>query len=286
MNQLLAAAQQSPIPPNAQMKRGLFFALLGKQSFFTSFGSRYVVVKDTYDLYTGLLYAQTVKASENAFGPDQESYVVQRLEQSAATHKVLVSSYSLISMQLDLTHIPGVPAQFARNFYFDVDQWDGFPNKRSELYARLSGVTNLIALSGDIHGAFAGNEKAATPTVQPKFALLTSPAISSQSLSEELGVAVQAFSPDPAFQPGGAIYEALVNNLPALLTNSTGGAIKYVNTSSHGFLDISFDATKATATFNVIPASEVATDYSTRTDLGTKFTTKVFDVAGGVLTEV
>ena len=89
VNQLLIAAQQHPVPPNAQMKRGLFFALLGKQAFFSSFGSRYVVVKDTYDLYTGLLYAQTVKASENAFGPDQESYVVQRLEQSAATHKVL-----------------------------------------------------------------------------------------------------------------------------------------------------------------------------------------------------
>ncbi len=59
-----------------------------------------------------------------------------------------MSSYSLISMQLDLTHVPGVPAQFARNFYFDVDQWDGFPNKRAELYARLAGVQNLIALSG------------------------------------------------------------------------------------------------------------------------------------------
>jgi hypothetical protein len=117
--------------------------LIGKQSFFNSIGSRYVVVKDTYDLYTGLLYAQTVKASENAFGLDQESFVVQRLEQSTATHKVLVSSYSLISMQLDLTHVPGVPAQFARNFYFDVDQWDGFPNKRAELYARLAGVTNI-----------------------------------------------------------------------------------------------------------------------------------------------
>ncbi|HSP19527.1 MAG TPA: alkaline phosphatase D family protein [Myxococcaceae bacterium] len=44
-----------------------------------------------------------------------------------------------------------VPPQFARNFYFDVDQWDGFPHKRAELLAQLSTVQNLIALSGDIH---------------------------------------------------------------------------------------------------------------------------------------
>src|SRR5215813_6425503 len=186
VNQLLAQAGQPPIPPTAQMKRGLFFALIGKQTFFNRIGSRYVVVKDTYDLYTGLLYAQTIKASENAFGLDQEAFVVQRLEQSTATHKVLVSSYSLISMQLDLTHVPGVPAQFARNFYFDVDQWDGFPNKRAELYARLAGIQNLIALSGDIHGAFAGNEKVGAAQDPPKFALLTSPAISSQATSQQL----------------------------------------------------------------------------------------------------
>ena len=286
LNQLLAAAHLPPVAPTAQMKRGLFFALIGKQTFFDSIGSRYVVVKDTYDLYTGLLYAQTIKASENAFGLDQEPYVVARLEQSTATHKVLVSSYSLISMQLDLTHVPGVPAQFARNFYFDVDQWDGFPNKRAELYARLAGVQNLIALSGDIHGAFAGNEKVGTAQDPPKFALLTSPAISSQSLSEELGLAVQAFSSDPAFQPGGAIYEALVNGLGPLLTASTGGAIKYVDPSSHGFLDIAFGPDKATATFHTIPATEVATDYSQRNDLDSKFTTVAFDITAGILTPV
>ena len=175
-----------------------------------------------------------------------------------------------------------MPAQFARNFYFDVDQWDGFPNKRSELYARLGGVTNLIALSGDIHGAFAGNEKAATPTVQPKFALLTSPAISSQSLSEELGVAVQAFSSDPAFQPGGAIYEALVNNLPALLTNSTGGAIKYVNTNSHGFLDIAFDAHfQGPGDLQCFgPGHRGRHRPLDAHGPGAKFTTQVFDIAG------
>src|SRR5262249_8923123 len=150
------------------------------------------------------------------------------------------------------------------------------------LYARLAGIQNLIALSGDIHGAFAGNETASNP----KYALLTSPAISSQSLSEELGAAVQSFSPDPAFQPGGAIYEALGNGLAQLLQVSTGGAIKSANPSAHGYLDITFGQSKATATFHTIPATEVTTDYSQRSDLDSKFTTVAFDIAGGVLTPV
>src|SRR5262249_21069228 len=166
-----------------------------------------------------------------------------------ATHKVLISSVSLVSMQLNLTGIPGVPATFQRAFYFDVDQWDGFPNKRAELLARLAGVQNLIALSGDIHGSFAGNETAASP----KIALLTAPAISSQTVGEEVGVAVTTFSTDPAFQPGGAVYEALVNGLPQLFRAATGGALKLVDTSSHGFLTVAVDATKALATFPFLP---------------------------------
>src|SRR5215831_13023835 len=126
INQMLAAAGSGPIPSSG-LPRGLFYALIGKQSFFTQYGARYVVVKDSYDLYTGLLYAKTAKASENAFGNEQESFIITKLTQSTATHKVLVSSVSLISMQLNLTNVPGVPALYARNFYFDVDQWDGFP---------------------------------------------------------------------------------------------------------------------------------------------------------------
>src|SRR5262249_52900260 len=97
VNELLDLAQQPPLPSNG-LERGLFFALIGKQSLFTQFGARYVTVKDAYDLYTALLYARTAKASENAFGDEQESFVLQRLTQSSATHKILVSSVSLISM--------------------------------------------------------------------------------------------------------------------------------------------------------------------------------------------
>jgi len=283
VNQMLAAANQRPISADG-LERGLFYALIGKQSFFTQYGSRYVVVKSSYDLYTALLYARTAKASENAFGTEQESFIVDTLTKSTATHKVLISSVSLVSMQLNLTGIPGVPVQFARAFYFDVDQWDGFPNKRAELLGKLSGVQNLIALSGDIHGSFAGNEKASSP----KIALLTAPAISSQTVGESVGAAVTTFSSDPAFQPGGAVYEALVTGLPQLFQAATDGALKLVDTTSHGFLTVAIDATKAHATFTFIPKDEVTTDYSKKPadELQKKVTTASFDVVGGQLTPV
>ena len=281
VNQMLAAANQRPIPADG-LERGLFYALIGKQSFFSQYGSRYVVVKSSYDLYTALLYARTAKASENAFGTEQESFIVDKLTKSTATHKALISSVSLVSMQLNLTGIPGVPPEFARAFYFDVDQWDGFPNKRAELLARLAGVQNLVALSGDIHGTFAGNESATSP----KIALLTAPAISSQTVGEEVGAAVTTFSPDPAFQPGGAVYEALVNGLPHLFQASTGGAIKFVDTSSHGFLRLNVGQSQIRAIFALIPASEVTVDYSKQPAgaLQAKVTLVEFGVAGGAIT--
>ena len=281
VNQMLAAANQRPIPADG-LERGLFYALIGKQSFFSQYGSRYVVVKSSYDLYTALLYARTAKASENAFGTEQESFIVDKLTKSTATHKALISSVSLVSMQLDLTGIPGVPPEFARAFYFDVDQWDGFPNKRAELLARLAGVQNLVALSGDIHGTFAGNESATSP----KIALLTAPAISSQTVGEEVGAAVTTFSPDPAFQPGGAVYEALVNGLPQLFQASTGGAIKFVDTSSHGFLRLNVGQSQIRAIFSLIPTSEVTVDYSKQPAgaLQAKVTLVEFGVAGGAIT--
>jgi hypothetical protein len=157
------------------------------------------------------------------------------------------------------------------------------PLSRAELLGRLSGVQNLLALSGDIHGSFAGNEKASSP----KIALLTAPAISSQTVGEEVGAAVTTFSSDPAFQPGGAVYEALVTHLPQLFQAATGGALKLVDTSSHGFLTVAIDAEKARATFTFIPKEAVTTDYSQKpADLAAQVTTAAFDVVAGQLTPV
>jgi len=53
------------------------------------------------------------------------------------------------------------------------------------------------------------------------------------------------------------VYNALVTLLPQILQASSGGAVKFVNTSAHGYLTLAVDAAKARATFTFIPQSEV-----------------------------
>jgi hypothetical protein len=97
---------------------------------------------------------------------------------------------------------------------------------------------------------------------------------------------VTTFSSDAAFQPGGAVYEALVNNLPLLFQASTGGAIKFVDTSSHGFLKLGVEEAQIRASFVLIPASEVTVDYSKQPAgaLQDKVTVVELGVAGGAIT--
>jgi hypothetical protein len=164
-----------------------------------------------------------------------------------------------------------------------VDQWDGFPNKRAQLYASLASVQNLHFLSGT-STAFAANESPQSP----RFALLTSPAISSQAVGEELGEAVAAFEPgDPAFQPVVPSTTRWSTASPAPDCEH-GGAIKYVDTASHGFLTLELGQDKARATFTLIPQSEATVDYSQRpaSELAAKVTTKAFDIVQGVFTLV
>ena len=81
------------------------------------------------------------------------------------------------------------------------------------------------------------------------------------------------------------MYEALVSRLPDLFRASTAGAIKFVDTSSHGFLTVGFDAAAAHATFTLIPASEVVTDYSKQPPgaLDNLLQSVSFDIVNGTL---
>jgi len=281
VNQVLAAAGAPTVPTTGQ-DRGLAFAQIGKQSVVgSSIGSRYVVVKDLYDLYTGALYAgllfgQAPGQSENAFGTEQEQFILNTLTQSTRTWKVLISSTSMTSMQWNLSS-KNVPALYKTNFYFDVDQWDGFPNRRAALLAAIEAqAPNTLVVAGDVHASFLSS---GGPT--GKIAEFTSAAISSQHLASEISDAVIA----AGFPPGTAIYHEVVENLETLLKESNP-AIVDLSTTTHGFLVMEMGGGAATGTFHRIPASEVTTDYSQpgAPPLNSKFTTVAFKVENGVIT--
>lgn len=277
VNSVLAQAGMGPIDP-AGKDKGLAWAQLGKQSLFGSLGTRYLVVKPMFDLYAAYKFATSGKASENAYGTPQESFVKERLAGSTATFKVLASSTSLSSMLLDLRSQTSLPALLQQQFYLDVDQWDGFPNKRNELFgpAALAAVRNAIFCCGDIHAGFVSKIAAGTGNDLP---VITSPQISSQSLKEEL--ATQA-----AGLGLGALGAQLVGNLEAILKASNPD-ILYTKCDVQGFAVVELSATTAKGTFHMIPNTEVRTDYSKKPgELAGKFTTVAFNLGGGSVTQV
>ena len=169
-----------------------------------------------------------------------------------------------------------------RNLYFDVDQWDGFPNKRAELigWMKANNVRNTLLVCGDVHAGFASKIVLGAGNELP---VVTAPAISSQTLGEELhDQAVPLL--------GSAIADALIAQIDGLLkaSNQTSAMpIDFVKTDVHGFAVVEIDGSGAKTTLHMIPHTEVTTDYAqTPSALAAKFSTKVWTYAGGTVTAV
>jgi alkaline phosphatase D len=273
VNQVLAKVGAAPISPTDK-PRGLAYVHLGKTELFHQQGSRYVVVKQTFDLYSRYRYIQSQGASENVLGDAQEAWLRERVL-ADNTWKVVVSSVSLTSMVWDLTTVAEAPENLRTRFYFNADQWDGFPNKRTELlkYLRDNNVRNALFISGDIHASFA--------SVEQEVPTLTTPAISSTAVKELAAGAVVA----AGFPPTSAVYRRVVTEMDATLRASNPG-IAFTDTDAHGFVVLEARADEALATFHLIPSAEVGTNHADNADaLGAKFSHKDLRIRDGAITE-
>ncbi len=271
---LLAAAQlgAEPIEPTGT-PRGLAFVHMGKQDLFTSLGSRYVVIKDTFDVYAAWRYATSGREAEDALGEAQEAWLLESAL-GPETWKVVVSSVSTTSMIWDLRAKADVePASVRNRYYFSVDQWDGFPDKRRELMTTLRDSTGgrVLFVSGDIHASFA--------SVEHGLPALTAPAISSSAVQEEAGVAVTA----AGFPPGSAVFRYVVTEQEATFREGNPG-IAFVDTDSHGFTVVEVRPEEALASYHLIPLSEIRTSYADRPeDLAAAFSRRDFLVRPGII---
>jgi alkaline phosphatase D len=276
VNQVLAGAGASALVISPTDKpKGLAYVHMGKVNLFDIRGSRYVVVKDTFDLYAAYRYGATNKASENALGATQEAWFK---EQVNATHtwKVIVSSVSFSSLVWDLRAKTDIPDPSLRQrFYFNADQWDGFPTKKKELlgYLKANNV-NAVVLSGDIHASFASVEEG-IPT-------LTAPAISSGTIQELAGNAVLG----AGYYAGSSVYRYVVAQLDDTLKAGNTN-LTFANSVSHGFMMVEFRAGDALASYHLISSAEVHKDYSLRTDseLTRQFTREDYRVQNGAITK-
>ncbi len=168
----LTSTQQSQLKTdignNIAGQDGLSYYVLGKNSLFSHLGSRYFVVKDSFDAYAQYRYAVDA-GSQNAYGSAQFQWLQQGLAQSNATWRVLASSVSLTRMILGLkstlsaSQLSALPTEFQQDFYLDLDQWDGFPNFRDgQLYPAMVPTANsangVVTIAGDIHSAWVSDE--------------------------------------------------------------------------------------------------------------------------------
>lgn len=96
-------------------------------------------------------------------GALQREWFVETLTQSGRAWKVWGNQ--VMAMQLKILQsyaailMPRNPPP--SDLYFTLDQWDGYQHERAEVLRRLrdAGVTDLIAITGDIHTYMAGNLK-------------------------------------------------------------------------------------------------------------------------------
>lgn len=202
LNQVLASAKASlpsahpiqmlPALPETGVEQGIAFYTLGKTSLFNFIGSRYLVIKDTYDIYAGYLEyvaSQQGQSVQGGFDSAQTQWLGQTFASSTSTWKMLGSSVSFTPLLLDLSpsrpstgqsafetliDSPLIPAPLKQRFYLEADQWDGFPQYKSTFIENILSQHGVISLGGDIHSSYVTEHKANAQTGKKSFNFTTS----------------------------------------------------------------------------------------------------------------
>ena len=241
-NERVGPGRQVALPEvPADAHRGLPWLALGKSKLFDSLGSRYFVVAASYDL---LAAARAAQGLPSALGPAQAHWLARTMRESDATWKLVASSVSFTSIKLDLAR-PQLQAleAMAREFYLNVDHWDGFPVERRRLLDEVfDAAGGAILLSGDIHAGFVTQHS--DRTVE-----FTTPAVSSQTIGSILEAAITR-DPDTA-ETG----RRLVADLDAMVMSGLPG-LRYAQTRRHGAGVLELDEGQARMMF--IEAPETA----------------------------
>jgi len=271
------------------LPRGLPFMFMGKTGFFTSFGSRSVVLHDSFNLYAAVRYALTAGAAQEAFGAQQTAWLQGVLTQSPSTWKILGNSVMMTPLVLDFTNPlvapnlpPEFPDQLRTRIGLIVEDFNGFPQKRMEILGLLSTVPNSVVISGDIHATFVTDH-------QDGVYEFTGPAISSSTLGEIVGRLV---STHPIFGQIEGI-EAIVQALAQFLQISTlddvlvsPSDIAYADTFSHGFMVVEATADALHVTLKQMPSTDTLVSYyDNPAALDEIFTTLRYTVQDGQLTQ-
>jgi alkaline phosphatase D len=291
INALYAAGDlPPPFSPEIQamLPRGISYMFIGKTAMYSSTGSRLQVILDTFNLYAAHRYLMTGGAAQEAFGGVQNAWLQGTLLGSPATWKVLANSVMMTPLVIDFTNPviaamlpPGFPDLLRVRLGLSAEDFNGFPQKRTELLTVLGLVENAVVISGDIHASFVTDHGGGVYE-------FTGSAISSSSYAELVGSAI-ASDPILGQIPG---MDDLLVHFDALLQISSlddelvsPSDIVYADTDVDAFVVI-----EATADAFEVKIHEISTDhvftsfYDDPEALSDLFEVTTFTVQDGVLT--
>ncbi|PRQ02205.1 Phospholipase D precursor [Enhygromyxa salina] len=239
------------------MPRGVSYASMGKTGFYGSFGARLLVNKPPYDLWTRLRYEQDPKVEE-VLGADQEAWLISTLGGSDRTWKVWGNEFLLGQIAVDVRDL--APAPFDNLYYLSLDLWDGHRNRRDTVLSALAGVDNLVAITGDIHGFYAGTPFAFGDTEQRIVEFVTS-SVTSSSFKEILEVNVSTNPALANFAEAALLVEAL-DSLLGSASLQTNPHLGYAQSDLHGYVIVELDGATLDASYHQLPRERLLTDQS------------------------
>ena len=261
----------------AGLERGLSYRHLGKLSPHASIGARYLVIKDTFDLWASINYKKSGGKTQDAMGPDQQAWFLDTMKGASETWKLWGNEYCLVPLVIDLTKLPIAP--FNQRFYMNADQWDGMRDRRDEILRELSGVDNVVAVTGDIHAFYAGVPGTSDDPSKRIVELVTS-GMSSGTFRTQLVLQVAA---DPVLSatPGAS---DLANSIDDLFgAAGTNKHLAYADSKRNGFMTVELDGEQIVATYHAMVEEEIFKDHEQlpAAELAAKFSTSRFKVEAG-----
>ncbi len=266
--------QQLPALPETGVEQGLAFYTMGKTSLFNYLGSRYFVIKETYDLYAGYkeyMAQQQGTSIQAGFDAAQTNWLAQTFASSTSTWKFLGSSVSFSPLIFDfsanradsgvvpLEYVLGselLPANLKQRFYLEADQWDGFPQFKSNFVYNVLSQFGVISLGGDVHSSYVTEHQVNDSTGLRSYNFTTS-SISSGTfgsfLENGMNDILSQLGDVPAeVQQMPIFFDTLVKT--ATKRDDIADDLVFSRMNEHGIVIVEADAEKALVTFhNIAP---------------------------------
>jgi alkaline phosphatase D len=273
----LAAPGVETIVDLVGLERGLAYRHLGKISPHASIGARYLVIKDNFDLWASINYKKSGGKSQDAMGPEQQAWFLERMKAATETWKLWGNEYCLVPLVIDLTKLPIAP--FNQRFYMNADQWDGMRDRRSEILGELAQLDNVVALTGDIHAFYAGVPGTNDDPTRRIVELVTS-GMSSGTFRTQLVLQVAA-DPVLSMTPGASDLAESIDDLFGI--PGVNSHLAYADSKRNGFMTVELDGKEIVATYHAMEEADIFIDHEAlpAADLAAKFSTTRFKVEAG-----